>query len=115
MSRKKLRPDGRSPNRLTLQDAAKVYVVYLHALRLSYPKRQTYFRVVRHILTFYGYRFPLANFDGKRVLQYADIYDPFDFDPMIRERGQVFWKFIHFLKRNEMIPAWTAPEPKEKE
>ena len=96
--------------RLTLWDAAKIYVVYLYALRLSQIKRQTYLQALRHILRFYGYRFPLAKFDGQRVLQYADIYDPYDYDPLYREYGACFWKFVHWMKRNDMIPAWTEPE-----
>ena len=114
MSSKKLRRNRRPPNQLTLRDAAKIYVVYLYAIRLSHLKRQAYLRGLRHILIFYGYRFPLALFSGKRMLQYADIYSPYDHDPIYKERGRVFWKFVHFLRRNEMIPAWTAPEPEDK-
>jgi len=98
---------------LTLRYAVKIYIVYLRSMGIKPARFAAYMRVLRHIMTFYGYEFPLKKFSGSRVLQYADIYDPFDFDPYTKERGQVFWKFIHFLKRNEMIPAWTAPEREE--
>jgi hypothetical protein len=97
-------------NELTLWGAAKSYVVYLHSLRLPYARYQALVRALKHVLIFYGYGFPLTKFSGKRVLQYADIYNPFDDDPIYREYGQSFWKFVHWLKKNKMIPAWTAPE-----
>lgn len=100
----------RAYHRPTLWDAAKIYVVYLHALRITYLKRQAYLRALRHILMFYGYRFPLEQFDGKRVLQYAEIYDPFSSDWVVRERGQSFWLFIHWMKKNNMIPGWATEE-----
>jgi hypothetical protein len=99
-------------NRLTLMDAAKLYIVYLHAVKMSYPRFRVYIRGLRHVLVFYGYHFPLEDFDGKRMLQYADIYSPYDFDPIYKERGEVFWKFTFWLKQNAMIPNWTAPEKK---
>jgi hypothetical protein len=94
----------------TLLYAAKIFIVYLATLRLPYTRYQTYIRGLRDILYFYGRQFPLEDFDGKRMLQYADLHDPYDEDQTTSERGEVFWKFMFFLKKNKMIPEWTAPE-----
>jgi hypothetical protein len=80
---------------------------------ISPVRYAAYLRVLRHIMTFYGYEYHLKRLTRARVLHYADIYDPWNEDPMIRERGQIFWKFIHWLKKNEMIPAFTKPETAE--
>lgn len=95
---------------LTLQYGVKIYVVYLRSMRISPAHFAAYLRVLRHILQFYGYDFKLATFSGSRVLQYADIYDPWNENPFMRERGKVFWKFIHWMKKNEMIPAFTEKD-----
>ncbi len=95
---------------MTLYDAAKVYLVCLKATRPSHTRYMADVRGVRHILTFYGYRFPLNEFTGKRYLQYADIYSPVDDDWVYRERGRAYLRFVYFMKKNNLIPAWTAPE-----
>lgn len=98
-------------DRTTLWHGAKLYVVYLRSRGLSPQMLAAHLRVVRHILKFYGYHFKLREFTGSRVLQYADIYDPWNSNELIRERGQFFWPFVHWLKKNEMIPGFTAKEP----
>lgn len=95
---------------LTLDYAVKIYIVYLRSKKVSPAKFDAYRRVLRHIMTFYGYKYHLKKFTGSRVLQYADIYDPYNANPLMQERGQVFWKFIHWMKKNEMIPAFTDKE-----
>ncbi len=76
--------------RSTLEYAAKVYLVYLRSLNIN-PRRFTqYVRVLRHVMLFYGPSFRLDHFCGSRVLQYADLYDPWNEDPLVRERGEVF-------------------------
>jgi hypothetical protein len=95
---------------LTLDYAVKIYIVYLRSKKISPAKFAAYLRVLRHIMIFYGYKYHLNKFSGSRVLQYADIYDPWNASPFAQERGQVFWKFIHWMKKNEMIPAFTAKE-----
>jgi hypothetical protein len=104
MSKKRSSPD--------LYYAAKIFVVYLKTMRLPYTDYMVFIRGLRHILKFYGYWLPLSELSGKTMLQYADIHDPFDNNRTTRERGEVFWKFMFFLKKNQMIPAWTEPEPK---
>jgi hypothetical protein len=96
------------PTRLNLTYAATNYVVYLNALHMPFTKYQAYLRSLRFILKFYGYHFRLDHLTGTEVLRFADIYDPFDNDPYYKELGQAFWKFIHWLKKNQMIPAWST-------
>ncbi len=96
--------------KLDLTDAVRLYIVYLNALGLRRTSRLAQTRVLRHILEFYGPRFPLTSLDGRRILQYADLYDPYDDDRVINEYGRFFWKFVHWMKKNQMIPAWTDPE-----
>ncbi len=95
---------------MTLHDAAKSYLVYLAALKMHPRDRMAQARSLRYILEFYGPAFPLTEFDGERVLQYADIFSPYDDDPYNKERGFIFWLFVHWMKKNEMIPSWTAPK-----
>lgn len=97
-------------NGRTLDYAAKIYIVYLRSKNVSPQKFAAYVRVLRHVMLFYGYKFYLGKFSGSRVLQYADIYDPWNTDPLVRERGIIFWKFVHWMKKNKMIPAFTAKE-----
>ena len=94
----------------TLQYAVRMYVIYLRSIRVSPARFAAYMRVLRHIMKFYGYYFRLEEFSGAHVLQYADIYDPWNEDPLMRERGQLYWKFVHWLKKNEMIPAFTVED-----
>lgn len=91
-------------------DAAKLYVIYLRALDMGYVQLQAHVRSLRHTLEFYWSGFQLGGFDGKCILQYADLHDPDSDDPYNYERGRLFWRFIHWLKKNKMIPAWTEPE-----
>jgi hypothetical protein len=100
----------RTTQKPTLFYAAKIFVVYLKALHLPYTRYQTYIRGLRHILRFYGHEHELEQFNGRIMLQYADLFDPYSESQTIAERGEVFWKFMFFLKRNEMIPEWTEPE-----
>ncbi len=96
--------------KLTLRYAVNIYIVYLRSMNISPAQFAAYLRVLRHIMIFYGYEYHLSKLSGSRVLQYADIYDPWNEDPLMRERGQIFWKFIHWMKKNEMIPAFTKKE-----
>jgi len=95
---------------LKLDYAVKIYIVYLRSKNISPARMAAYLRVLRHIMIFYGYQYHLDKFSGARVLQYADIYDPWQEDPLMRERGQIFWKFIHWMKKNDLIPSFTAKE-----
>ncbi len=88
---------------MTLFHAAKVYLIYLRAIPVHTSYYEKSVRALRDVLTFYGYDFPLTGMIGSQVLLYTDQHDPFDFIPDDRLKGQVFWKFVHFLKKNEMI------------
>lgn len=94
-------------NTITLKQAVKLYIVYLRAKRISPMLLAAYVRSLRHILVFYGFDFPVFLLNGKRILQYADIYDPWQRSPLARERAIVFWRFVHWLKRNGLIPAFS--------
>jgi nitroreductase len=104
---------------LTLWGAAKSYVVYLHSLRLPYARYQALVRALRPVLIFYGYGFPLTKFSRKRVLQYADIYNPFDDDPIYRIAAQSIMLgaaekglggcMIGSIKRAELAAALNLP------
>ena len=95
---------------LRLDYAVKIYLVYLRSLNISPARYAAYLRVLRHIMIFYGYKYHLHKFSGARILQYVDIYDPFHEDPLMRERGQIFWRFVHWMKKNDLIPSFTAAE-----
>jgi hypothetical protein len=85
-------------------------VIYLKTLRLEYTRYDMFLRGLRHILRFYGPEYPLETFDGKIMLQYADLYPQYSLIQPVHERSEVFWKFMFFLKKNDMIPSWTEPE-----
>jgi hypothetical protein len=99
----------RTIQKSTLLYGAYMFIVYLRTLHLPYTQYAMYLRVLSHILRFYGPDYLLKKFDGKIMLQYADVYDPYSRILTIKERGTVFWKFMFFLKRNAMIPDWTDP------
>ena len=94
----------------TLQDAVKEYVIYLHSIQISPARFAAYMRVLCHVMKFYGDNLSLEMFSDACVLRYADIYDPWHANPLMRERGQLYWKFVHWLKKNDMIPAFTADD-----
>ncbi len=83
--------------KLDLTDAARLYIVYLNALGLRRTFRLTQARVLRHILEFYGPHFPLTSLDGRRILQYADLYDLYNDDLFINELWRYFWNFVNQL------------------
>jgi hypothetical protein len=92
---------------MTLSEAARQYVVYLQALRLSKPRLDAYLRVLRNILWFYGKQKKLSTFDEPTVLQYVKLHDPFDCTQPNQERGEIFCSFTHWLMVNRLIPAWS--------
>ncbi len=96
----------------TLKDAAKSYAIYMRAAKIAPRSYWASVRVLAHVVTFYGGDFPLANFTGDRMLQYLDVYSPFSEDPYDRVRGQVLWMFANWMKKNELVPTWTAPVKK---
>jgi len=92
---------------MTLHDAARQYIIFLKAIHLSKEVLNTYLRVLRHILWFYGEKKNLDAFDESTVLQYVKLYDPFDCTQPNQERGEVFCSFTHWLMANQLIPAWS--------
>ncbi len=93
---------------MTLNDAAKQYNVYLQTLHLSKGHLKAYHRGLQNILQFYGSETPLDSLDNSNVLDYVAVNDPFDCDPVHTERGYIFCKFIYWLMRNQLIPAWAT-------
>jgi hypothetical protein len=63
-------------------------------------------RVLPDVLSFYGSETPLELFDDSMVLEYIKENDPFETDPVKVMRGDIFCKFVHWLMKNQLIPAW---------
>ena len=93
---------------MILRHSTDRYLVYLKALGMPAKRLKAYQRALTDIELFYGPDTPLNVFDNAKVLEYAKENDPFDTDPLIVERGAIYCKFIHWLMKNRMIPAWAS-------
>ena len=91
---------------MILHDATVQYLVYLRALGLSAKRLTPFHRVLPDVLSFYGSETPLELFDDSMVLEYIKENDPFETDPVKVMRGDIFCKFVHWLMKNQLIPAW---------
>ena len=92
---------------MTLCEAEKNYLVYLHAVHIPKKQYMKYQRALQDILAFYGSDLPLVRFDNSLVLEYVKENDPFDCNPIHEERGNVYCVFINWLMKNKLIPAWS--------